>query len=130
MSINVKWDNAEQTIILWTFIGRWSWGEYDSALTEATTLLDSVKHHVDFLYDLREMSILPPDLITQFKTRYLKKHPNTRLFLVVGIDSYLQLLWNTFTALPYARHLRARYFDSLDDARLFSKKYSTGQLSA
>ncbi len=122
MSIHVKWDNPEKTIILWTFIGRWAWGEYDDSLRESDRLLDSVNHRVDFLYDVREMSILPPDLISQFKLRYLKKHVNTRLFLAVGVDSYLQLLWNTFTALPYARHLRTQFFETLDEARQFSKE--------
>lgn len=119
MSIHVTWDNSEETILLWTFIGRWTWGEYDDALNQAAEMLDNVNHGVDFIYDAREMSILPPDLITQFKRRYLNKHRNTRQFLVVGVDSYLQLLWNTFTTLPYARHLRVLYFDTLDEARDF-----------
>ncbi len=83
---------------------------------------NSVDHGVDFIYDARRMSILPPDVISQFKLRYLKKHANTRQFLVVGVDSNLQLLWNTFTALPYARHFRALYFDTLDEARAFSQQ--------
>ena len=90
-----------------------------SRRTRCSTTVD---HGVDFIYDVREMSILPPDLITQFKLRYLNKHRNTRQFLVVGVDSYLQLLWNTFTSLPYARHLRALYFDTLDEAREFSQQ--------
>ncbi len=122
MSIYVNWDNADETILLWTVIGRWTWGEYDDAYQQANAMLDGVDHPVDFLYDAREMSILPPDLITQFKLHYLKKHPNTRQFLVVGVDSYLQLLWNTFTNLPYARHLRVLYFDTLDEAREYSQQ--------
>ncbi len=122
MSIHVNWDNADETILLWTFVGRWTWGEYDDAFKQANAMLDAVDHGVDFLYDVREMSILPPDLITQFKLRYLTKHANTRQFLVVGVDNYLQLLWNTFTNLPYARHLRVLYFDSLDEAREFSQQ--------
>ncbi len=122
MSIHVTWDNAEKTILLWTIIGRWTWGEYDDAIAQSNAMLDTVDHGVDFIYDTRSMSILPPDLITQFKLRYLNKHRNTRQFLVVGVDSYLQLLWNTFTKLPYARDLSAFYFDTLDEAREFSRQ--------
>jgi hypothetical protein len=123
MSIQVEWDNEAKTIVLWTFDGRWTWGEYDEALDQALKLLSSVKHPVDFLYDVRHMSIIPADVITRFKAKYLAIPKDARLFLVVGVDPYLQLLWDTFTELPYARHLKARYFDTLEAARHFSQSY-------
>ncbi len=123
MSVHVEWDNEAKTIVLWTFDGRWTWGEYDEALTKALTLLSNVNHPVDFLYDVRQMGMIPPDVITRFKSKYLAIPKGARLFLAVGVDQYLQLLWDTFTMLPYARHLKMHYFETLEDARQFSQDY-------
>jgi len=127
MSVHVQWDNEEKTILLWSFEGRWTWGEYDDALKSTNTLLESVEQKVDFIYDVRHMSILPADVVTRFKMYYLKKPEKSRLYLVVGVDSYLRLLWDTFTSLPYARHLKAFYFETLDDARHYSRNYQDRQ---
>lgn len=117
MSVHVQWDNEDRTIILWSFVGRWTWGEYEDALAAAVTMLDTVDHKVDYVYDVRLMSILPPDVVTRFKTKYLKQPEKTGRFIAVGVDDYLRLVWNTFTDLPYARHLRVDYADTLEDAR-------------
>ena len=123
MGVYVEWDNEARTIILWTLDGRWTWGEYDEALERAHKMVNSVSHPVDFIYDTTKMSIIPSDLITRFKNKYLAIPKEARLFLVVGADSYLQLLWDSFTRLPYASHLKAYYFETLEAARQFSQSY-------
>ena len=117
MSVHVQWDNEDRTIILWSFVGRWTWGEYEDALAATASMLDTVDHQVDYIYDVRLMSILPPDVVTRFKAKYLKLPEKTGRFVAVGVDDYLRLVWNTFTDLPYARHLRVEYADTLEDAR-------------
>lgn len=117
MSVHVDWDNQKHTTILWSFVGRWTWGEYEDALNAAYSLLDQVDHTVDYIYDVRNMSILPPDVVTRFKLHYMKKHPKVGRFVAVGVDHNLRLVWNTFTDLPYARQLKTQYADTLDEAR-------------
>lgn len=117
MSVHVQWDSEEQTIIVWSFVGRWTWGEYDDALSAAATMLESVDYKVDYIFDVRHMSILPPDLVTRFKAKYLIPPEKARYFVAVGVDHYLQLVWNTFTDLPYARHLKVAYADTFEEAR-------------
>lgn len=126
MSVHVQWDSEEQTTIVWSFVGRWTWGEYDDALNAAAAMLDSVDHKVDYIFDVRHMSILPPDLVTRFKAKYLKKPEKARYYVAVGVDTYLQLVWNTFTDLPYAHHLKVAYADTFEEARaiLASKRES------
>ena len=117
MSVHVQWDSEDQTTILWSFVGRWTWGEYEDALGVATAMMDSVDHQIDYIFDVRHMSILPPDLVTRVKAKYLNQPEKIRYFIAVGFDRDLQLVWDTFTDLPYARHLKAEYADSLEDAR-------------
>ena len=118
MSVHVKWDNEEHTIILWSFVGRWTWGEYEDALNVVSTMLSSVDYLVDYIYDVRHMSILPPDVVTRFKGKYLKQPQNAGRFVAVGVDHNLRLVWNTFTDLPYARHLKVEYADTPEEARV------------
>jgi hypothetical protein len=120
MSVHVEWDDEERTRILWSFVGRWTWGEFDDALKTVKAMVDSVDHAIDMLCDVSQMSILPPDMISRFKSNYLKKSEKIRLILFIGMDTDLQLFWNTFTDLPYARQLKAYYFETPEEARAFS----------
>jgi hypothetical protein len=119
MSVHVEWDNQERTAVLWSFIGRWTWGEFDDAVATLSAMYNTVNHPVDLLCDTRQMSILPPDIVSRFKSNYLKRMGKTGKLVFVGMDNDLQLFWDIFTDLPYARQLKARYFDTLEEARAF-----------
>jgi hypothetical protein len=122
MSVHVEWDSPEKTAIRWTFVGRWTWGEYDDGLKVAHSLLETVDHPVDYIVDVSKMGILPPDVVKRVKANYLVQPGNLRYLLAVGFDPNLRLFWDTFTDLPYARHLKLDYFETLDDARAYSRQ--------
>jgi hypothetical protein len=122
MSVRVEWDNQERTVILWSFVGRWTWGEFDETIKTMTAMAESVDHSVDLIMDVGQMSILPADMVTHVKSRYLSKARKLERLTAVGVDSHLQFLWNTFTDLPYARHLKLTFFDTLDEARAYLAK--------
>jgi len=124
MGVHVEWDNEEMTAILWSFVGRWTWGEFDDAMRAATAMLETVEHQVDCILDVRQMMILPPDVVSRVKEHYLRRSDNAGRILAVGLDANLQLFWDTFTTLPYAQHLKAHYFDTLEEARHFYRDKS------
>src|SRR5215813_1926353 len=111
MSVHVEWDNDKHSAVRWTFVGRWTWGEFDDALKVVRALLDSINRPVDMICDVTQMSILPPDIVSRFKSNYLRKSDRIRFLIFVGMDADLQMFWNTFTDLPYARNMKAYYFD-------------------
>ena len=119
MSVHIEWDNEERTTILWSFLGRWTWGEFDDTVKTMTAMADSAAHSVDLIIDVGQMSILPADIVTHVKLKYLEKSKNIGRMIAVGVDSHLQLFWNTFTELPYARHLKLTFFDTLEEARAY-----------
>jgi hypothetical protein len=119
MSVHIEWDNEAHSAALWSFIGRWTWGEFDDAVATLSAMYDTVNHPVDLICDMRQMSILPPDIVSRFKSNYLKRMGKTRDLVLVGMDEDLRLFWDTFTDLPYARQLKAHYFDTLEDARAY-----------
>lgn len=122
MSVHVEWDNPDKTAIRWTFVGRWTWGEYDDALKIALSLLESANHPTDYIVDVRQMGILPPDVVKRVKAQYLQQPEKLRYLIAVGFDANLRLFWDTFTDLPYARHLKMNYFETLEEARDFSRQ--------
>ena len=73
MSVHVEWDNEEQTIILWSFVGRWTWGEFDRRLKSLSDMLDSGRASCRFDLDVRQMSILPPDMVTRASSQLSEK---------------------------------------------------------
>jgi len=46
MTINVAWDNADQTIILYAVREQWTWDELEEVLKQGRALMDSVKSSV------------------------------------------------------------------------------------
>jgi hypothetical protein len=120
MAVTVQWDDdAEKKAIIWTLVGRWTWDEFGQAFNDMQAMVESAPGPVDFIYDVRRMAMLPADVITRLKLDYLKIPAKAGRLMAVGVDEHLQFFWNTFTDLPYASHLKMRYFDTLEEARAF-----------
>lgn len=123
MAVHIEWDSDAQRAIIWTLIGRWTWDEYASAWSEMTQMLETAADKKpDLIFDVRRMTMLPADVITRMKQDYLNIPPAAGRLLAVGVDSHLQLFWNTFTDLPYAGHLKMIYFETMDEALEFAGK--------
>ena len=117
MAVTVQWDDdTAKYAIVWTLVGRWTWFEFGQAWRQMIPMLDEADGKVDFIFDVRRMSMLPPDVTTKLKQDYLKAPSKVGRLLAVGVDDDLQLFWNMFTDLPYAKHMRMRYFETLEEA--------------
>lgn len=121
MAVRVEWDSEDRHAIIWTLVGRWTWDEYAAAWSEMIDMLDTAEGKPDILFDVRHMTMLPADVITRLKKDYLNIPPRAGRMLSVGVDAQLQLFWNTFTDLPYANHLKMKYFETLEEALEFSR---------
>lgn len=122
MAVTVQWDDeTRKNAIIWTLVGRWTWIEFGQAWQRMIAMLDEADGKVDFVFDVHRMSMLPADMITRLKQDYLKAPPKVGRLLAVGVDAHLQLFWNTFTDLPYAQHMKMRFFETLEEAREFAR---------
>jgi hypothetical protein len=116
MAINVAWDNRDKTILTWTFIGRWTWDEFDAAVTETETALASGSPYIAVVADITRSSLIPADVLRRVRDRYVRTSPQIYLYIAVGADSFIELLWSTFTNL-IAPQIHMRFVRTLDDAR-------------
>jgi hypothetical protein len=92
MSIKVAWDNPEQTIISFDFEGRWDWDELYAASDQATRMLDSTDHMVDFIMDIRETQQIPKDFMSHAERVASGSHPRRGVMIVVGANGLLRTL--------------------------------------
>ena|SRR5689334_12914000 len=67
MTIEVKWDNDEQIIIRWNFVGRWTEQELHEAIRQSNELVEAQDHTVNHIIDFSRAEGLPPNIISGAK---------------------------------------------------------------
>jgi hypothetical protein len=72
MAITVQWDDPEKTIIRYTYMGQWTWAEYDEAVTQALELVKDVSS-VDVIADFSQSSLLPERALQNFRNSLNKE---------------------------------------------------------
>jgi hypothetical protein len=92
MGIKVTWDNADRTIISFDFEGRWDWDELYIASDQATAMLDSTDHTVDFIMDIRETQQIPKDFMSHAERIASGSHPRRGIMVVVGANGLVRTL--------------------------------------
>jgi hypothetical protein len=127
MGVIVEWANTEHTVILWTITGQWTWTQFDAAYDKMKEMAGSVNHSIDGIYDLRQSILIPADVTTHVKFAFPYRPPNLRHIIAVGLDSYIQLLWNTLTTIPSLRQWRVHFVNTIEEAYNFIEKANKGE---
>lgn len=97
MPITVQWDDEAQTIMRWLFDGKWSWDEYNRAMTESNQQVRSVEHPVDAIMDLTHSSVLPSNVLSNTHAAREENQPkNIRWIYIVSRQPLLKALINIF----------------------------------
>lgn len=118
MSIDIRWYDEAETILLFEFQEGWAWEDFIQAGNYEW--LASIEHPFYEIYDLRHASQLPPNIIRQGQTLLRNDAPaNLSGVYVVGISPTLKTIMSTFQKLmPDAMTARwkLRLVRSMDDA--------------
>jgi hypothetical protein len=113
MSITVSWDNEEKTIARYTFSGKWTWLEFQTAVNQIHTMVRSVPNKVDYLAELQHSEVPVGNALFHIR-RAIKAAPkNSGLLVVSGGSSFVSAIFSViarFTAY-------VRVAPSLDEAR-------------
>lgn len=81
MSVDVRWDNEEKTILRYNFSGFWSWEEYFPSLARGRDMMRQQAHYVCVLNDMRQAAHIPKGFITKARDVISTRPPNTGLSL-------------------------------------------------
>lgn len=116
MSVKVRWYDEKEDFVLYTFIGIWSWDDYDKANQEGRALMRTKPHYVGVFNDLREVRITP-SLLTSNVNSYIKTRPqNTGLTLFVTSNMFFYRVYETMTKI-YPSYLdRYKMLINFDEA--------------
>ena len=117
VSITVKWENAEQTALLWQFAGSYSWDDLQVAQQQSLTFVTSVSNDVDIIIDLSCGPGLPNGAFAKTKAYMRQTPPNARQIILVGanmlVRSFLQMYQKVFPATG----IKFRFAATLEEAR-------------
>ncbi len=124
--VTLEWVDDAQTILKLKLTGRWKWSDLLPSLVEIRRNHEDSDRLFDLIIDVSQSKLYESNPIGFMREYMLPSYGVSalRLIVVVGVDNFARVLWSGITALPIARHLRAYFFDTLDEAIQFCQRYT------
>jgi len=117
LAIHVTWDNPDQTTLLWTVEGRWTWDESREAIAKAEAMMDSVAHErVDSIVDMSRGHLIPENAVSHFSRTLNAAHPKTGLIVMSGMPPIVQALLTVLTRIQSSPARKIIVVKTLDEA--------------
>ncbi|RMF79804.1 MAG: hypothetical protein D6737_10200 [Chloroflexi bacterium] len=123
MSIIVKWDNNQRTVIRYIFEGTWQWQDFYQSIADGHVLMNEVDYRVHAIIDIQNSHTFPKDLLLHLKPINTKLHPNTGMTVLVGANSFVHALHFILWRIRPRLEERFMILDSLEEARAFLATY-------
>ncbi len=93
--IKVTWQDIDQRILLWEFIGSWEWDEYLESVKIAYEMVRSVApNRVDIIAALAQSSGLPANVVSKVAQASRTMPKNWELTVVVGGGTFIDTMVN------------------------------------
>ena len=93
MTVSVKWFNPEQTIVLYTLEGHWTWNELYPEYDKAIEMEEGVSHRVDVMIDMRKSTGVPLSALTHLKNISDKQPENIGVSVIVTTNRLVLTLY-------------------------------------
>ncbi|MFN8530244.1 MAG: hypothetical protein U0670_16715 [Anaerolineae bacterium] len=118
--------NDERRIFIITVVGRWHWHDIEPVIAEVQKIGTSHENPFDLIVDGRQSTLYEPNLVDFLRNRVKSRVPRSarRLLILVGLDDFTKVLWRGVTQMPFAHHLQAHFFDTVDEAVHFAQQYT------
>jgi hypothetical protein len=120
MSITVEWDNAEKTILHFTFKSRWSREEFFEVVEVSNRMVDQIDHDIGVIIDMRDSGFLPSSLMPDLRSMSARSHARMRKIVLVTNNRFITNFIHAFSKLyPSPPQRRFLMVETLDQARGF-----------
>lgn len=122
MSVNIVWDDAEQTILRYDIGRQWTWDELRAGREDVFQIMDSAQSdRIYAIIHFKEHKInLPDGGLQRFREFIGYSHPKAALTIIVGANRLMKSVAGTMKS-AYTRFtgrsVDFAYADSLDEAR-------------
>jgi hypothetical protein len=117
MSVNVVWDNPEQTVLRYTFEGQWTWDEYFPVLMQGREKMGTVSHYVSIINDMLGTQHVPPAFLTNARSVIHKRPKNTGLAVFVSKQMMFTALHRVLIKFDPLIHANYLLTPTLEEAR-------------
>lgn len=120
MPVTWAWDNADKTVIRFTFVDPWSWHEFTTANNEAGRQATELDCIVDAIFDMRQGKIIPIGAVPMFSraARDTAAATNQGLTVVIGMQSYMYALYDVIARIYPPVQNMVRF--AVDDAAAYN----------
>lgn len=116
MGLKADWFDDEQTILLYTFDGQWTWDDLLVLIEQANTMTRSVRHQVDTIIDLRLNQSYPFGALMRFRSLTATAPDNWGMAVFVSENDFIGNLLATLTKVFPVIGLRYVMTDTIDAA--------------
>jgi hypothetical protein len=97
MSVIVSWFDEEQTILLTSFIGQWTWDEVWAAHEQGSRMVKGLDYRVDSIFDLTHSSPFPPPgVLLQFRRVAELRKPTNGITVIVKPSRVVRAIAKVF----------------------------------
>ena len=90
MTVNIRWLDSEQSILLHQYIGGYTITDYFSALTHTNKLLCDTEKRIDIISDLTEGTLLDTGILKAITDTGSYLLPQHHLFVLVGANAFIE----------------------------------------
>ena len=119
MGITVRWFDESNSTLWYEFVGKWTWDDLYSAISEGIRLSAGVIESVNSIIDMRRSQYVPmlsADHLSKVATLSLMSCSEAGV-LMVGAGHFVQLMFDIFRRIHPLAAERYRFVETLDDAR-------------
>lgn len=116
MPVRMDWDNADRNVIRVTFEGQWDKGDIYRMIDKGVSMLATVNHKVDSIFDFTHSTFSPRKLLGSVDHMENTHSPNERLVIIVNANVYIRSLINVARLLAPKTFAHVHFVDSLNAA--------------
>jgi hypothetical protein len=116
MTVSVRWDDPEHTILLYSLGGTWTWNELYEAADKGLAMAATVTHMIYVIVDYQSRHGLPPNAFGQFNRINRLMTKQTELVIIAGGGTLLLSLFNLFLLITGNSASKFCWVSDLDEA--------------
>jgi len=125
MAVDVIWFDDQCTVAHFIMRGAWTWTEYEAARAQIRQMQEPCDNLVDHIYDMRQMTQLPPKALPNFSEAARSRHANSSgLVVFVGGGMLVRQLGSVFRRLAPPSAIELHFVETLEqaEARLLEQR--------
>lgn len=124
MTIEVIWDDEQQTVVRYIFPEAWTWEEFFAAVDTAKAMIDTAPGWVGVIMDgpTRTMKV-PPNMISNTKQVLSRTHPKTKIVVVVINNPFINVMVTTLSRISGMRGRILVSTEDLNEARRMVREH-------